>query len=56
MTPEQQAQVLIEDFNDIVNDTEKAKECSIYFIEKMFKIDDFVDEWWREVMKCVKQY
>ena len=25
MTPEQQAQVLIEDFNDIVNDIEKAK-------------------------------
>ena len=56
MTPEQQAQILIEDFSDIVGDIEKAKECSIYFIEKMIKIDDFVDEWWKEVMKCVKQY
>lgn len=56
MTPEQQAQILIEDFSDIVGDIEKAKECSIYFIEKAFKLDDFADEWWKEVMKCVKQY
>jgi len=56
MTPEQQAQVLIEDFNDIVNDTEKSKECSIYFVEKVMKMDDHATDWWREVMKCVKQY
>jgi hypothetical protein len=56
MTPEQQAQILIEDFNDIINDTEKAKECSIYFVEKAMKMDDHATDWWREVMKCVRQY
>jgi hypothetical protein len=56
MTPEQQAQILIEDFNDIVADIEKARECAIYFVEKAMKLDDFASDWWKEVMKAIKQY
>jgi len=56
MTPEQQAQVLIEDFNDITYDFEKAKECAIYFVEKVKKLDDHATDWWKEVLKCVKQF
>ena len=56
MTPEQQAQLLIEDFSDIVGDMEKARECSIYFSEKAMKMDDFAKDWWKQVIQCLKQY
>lgn len=56
MKPEQQAEILIEDFMDIVKDLEMARECAIYFVEKAIKLDEFAKDWWKEVMKCVKQY
>jgi len=59
MTPEQQAQIIIEDFIDIVDDFEKAKECSIYFVQKVIKLQKSqykfgFEEWWEEVLKSVK--
>lgn len=56
MTPEQQAHILIEDFTDIVGNIEMARECSIYFVEKAMKLDDFAKDWWKEVMKAIKLY
>lgn len=57
MKPEQMAEEIISDFLEIVKDMGLAKECATLCVEKIMSEADYLTtDWWKEVLKAIKQY